>query len=581
MTDREAKQISAARDDFRRARALALREQIRGRLTGESADLLSFEDVRRRLGGTTSTRRGLQDIPLDSIVGSVGRSSDFTRSFLPRRAQDEDRWARVEAAMLRPAGVPPIDVYQIGDAYFVLDGNHRVSVARQLGATHIQANVTEVRTKVPLSPDDQPDDLVMKAEYAEFLELTHLDRLRPEADLSVSVPGQYPKLTEHISVHRYFMGIDQQREIPYLDAVEHWYDAVYLPVVQVIREQDLLRDFPDRTEADLYLWVSEHRAELQEELEWEVRPETAARDVAAESSPEATRVLARLSESLLEPLFGPAPGQWRQEQEVLRQTSAFTDILVPVSQRESTWIAVEQALEVLQHEQGRLLGIHVVPSEDERESAAVEKLESEFHRRCEAAGAVGTFVVEVGEIAPTICSRARWTSLIVVGLAHPPGDRPIDRLSSGFRWMIQHCPGPVLAVPEYAGTQGPSRLGSALLAYDGSPKANEALYLATYLARGWHMGLAVVSVDERAGRTALRDQVLARAQAYLEEHGARATFVSKQGPVAEAILATAEEQASELIMMGGYGFSPPMEIVFGSAVDQVLRESKWPVLICR
>ena len=578
MTDHQAR-IAAA--DFHRARQRAVREQIRGRLTGKSADLLCYEDVRRQLKAITSTWRGLQDVPLDRIVGSVGRCSDFTRSFLPRRAQDEDRWARVGAAMASPAGVPPIDVYQIGDVYFVLDGNHRVSVSRQLGATHIQAYVTEAHAKVPLSPDDQPDDLVMKAEYTEFLELAHLDRLRPDADLSASVLGQHPKLAEHISVHRYYMGIDQQRGVPCQEAVEHWYDAVYLPVVQVIRDQELLRDFPNRTEADLYLWVSEHRAELQEELEWEVRPEVAARDVAAQSSPEVTCVLARLSQRVRELVLGPAPGTWRHEQEAIRQSAAFTDILVPVARRESTWIAVEQALEVLKHEEGRLIGIHVISSEDERESEAVQTLEAEFRRRCEVAGAVGTLVVEVGEIAPTICKRARWTSLVVVGLAHPAGDRPIDRLSSGFRWMIQHCPSPVLAVPEFAAPQGPSHLGSALLAYDGSPKANEALYLATYLARRWNMALAVVTVEERAGRTPFRVQVLARAQAYLEEHGARATFVTKQGPVSEAILKTAEEQASELIMMGGYGFSPPVEIVFGSTVVQVLRQSRLPVLVCR
>jgi len=172
------------------------------RLTGRSADLLSYEEVRQKLKVKGMGKWGLEDIPLDAIVGSVGRYTDFTRSFLPRQDSDEERWARVKVAVTDLGGLPPIEVYQIGQAYLVRDGNHRVSVARQVAATHIQAYVTEVRTKVPLLPDTQPDDLILKAEYTDFLERTRLDELRPEADLSVTVPGQYQALEEHIEVHR-------------------------------------------------------------------------------------------------------------------------------------------------------------------------------------------------------------------------------------------------------------------------------------------------------------------------------------------------------------------------------------------
>jgi len=236
-------QLSEARYDFARARRQGIRERILGRLGGSSADLLSYEDVREQLRARSSTYVGLRHIPLESITGSVGRTSDFTRNFLPRNMEDETRWTRVEVAMLSPGGVPPIEVYQIGDVYFVLDGNHRVSVARRLGSTHIDAYVTRVHTDVPLSPDVQPDDMILKAEYAEFLDHTGIKGLRPVADLSTSVPGQHPLLEEHIDVHRYYMGIDEQRPIPYPEAVAHWYDAVYMPVVRVIRSQHLLDDF--------------------------------------------------------------------------------------------------------------------------------------------------------------------------------------------------------------------------------------------------------------------------------------------------------------------------------------------------
>jgi hypothetical protein len=125
----------------------------------------------------------------------------------------------------------------------------------------------------------KPDDLILKAEYADFLEKTRLDEYRPQSDLNVTVPGQYPILLEHIDMHRYFMGLDYQRDVSYEEAVTHWYDHVYLPIVQIIRERGILRFFPDRTETDLYLWIAEHRAALEKELGWRINPEDAAIDL--------------------------------------------------------------------------------------------------------------------------------------------------------------------------------------------------------------------------------------------------------------------------------------------------------------
>ena len=588
MTEQSLPSLWSAMQDFRRARRRAALEQIMARLTGRSADLLSYEEVRQKLKAKGGGRRGLKEIPLDAIVGSVGRYADFTRSFLPRQDSDQERWARVKVKVADLGGLPPIQVYQIGEAYFVLDGNHRVSVARQVGATHIQAYVTEVRTKVPLSPDTQPDDLILKAEYADFLECTRLDELRPQADLSVTAPGQYRTLEEHIEVHRYFMGLEQKREIPYEEAVGHWHDEVYWPVVQAIRERGILRDFPGRTETDLYLWVSEHRAGLEQELGWEIDPEAAADDLATRFSPRPRRVAARVSEKLLDAVTpdeieaGPPPGQWRKERLAARQHDRlFADILVAVNGEESGWHALEQALEVAQREGARLHGLHVVPSETQRDSEAAQAVQAEFNRRCEAAGIPGKLALEVGKVPRKICERARWTDLVVLSLSYPPAPQPIARLGSGLSTLLRRCPRPILAVPRSA-----SHLNRALLAYDGSPKADEALFVATYLSGRWRISLTVVTVIEM-GRTT--SETLARAQEYLETHGVQAAFVKESGPVAEAILKTADpstgsghcEHESDLIIMGGYGLSPVLEVVLGSAVDQILRASRRPMLICR
>jgi hypothetical protein len=141
----------------------------------------------------------------------------------------------------------------------VVDGNHRVSVAREQGQEFIDAEVRECAVKVPVTPDLQPEDLEVLGARVEFLERTDLDRLRPEANIEVTILGGYERMLEHIAVHRYFMGLDFQRDISEAEAVAHWYDTVYLPVVRVIRESGLLRVFPGKTEADFYLWVMDHR----------------------------------------------------------------------------------------------------------------------------------------------------------------------------------------------------------------------------------------------------------------------------------------------------------------------------------
>ncbi|HEX6305325.1 MAG TPA: hypothetical protein VFZ76_14120, partial [Anaerolineales bacterium] len=170
---------SAAVQDFRRARRQAALKDVLARLRGKSVGLLSFEEVREKLRAREASKKGLKDIPVDAIIGSVGRYGDFTRDFLPKQDTIEDRWVRVKVAVAESHEVPPIEVYKVGEAYFVLDGNHRVSVAHQMGTTHIPAYVTELKTKVPLTPDDEPEDLIIKSEYAEFLERTQLDELRP------------------------------------------------------------------------------------------------------------------------------------------------------------------------------------------------------------------------------------------------------------------------------------------------------------------------------------------------------------------------------------------------------------------
>src|SRR5262245_34512965 len=104
--------------DFQSARQRASIQEVLARVTGRSNQLLSYDEVAEKLKLRARTERGIHNIPLDAIVGSVGRYSDFTRAFLPRRDEDKERWASVKAAMETGTGLPPIEVYQVGEVYF-------------------------------------------------------------------------------------------------------------------------------------------------------------------------------------------------------------------------------------------------------------------------------------------------------------------------------------------------------------------------------------------------------------------------------------------------------------------------------
>ena len=549
------------------------------RLRGQSVELLSYEDVYKKLRLTGSADRGVRDIPVNAIVGSVGRYTDFTRTFLPRHRSDEQRWAKVKHAASQQGlgALPPIEVYQIGEAYFVKDGNHRVSIARREGYEFIAAYVTEVRTRVPITPDAlrEPDDLICKAEYAAFLEHTRLDELRPGADLTMSVPGQYTRLEDHVEACRYLKETEQERELPYSEAVGAWYDEVYVLVVQAVREQGILRYFGGRTEADFYLWIAEHLIDLQRELGWTIKPEALAAKLAAQIKIQPERAARKvLDNGLLDvSKIRRETGAWRREKTVDRYGDRlFADILVPLSGKPDSWLALDQALDIARREGARVHGLHIATSETHKHSEAAQALRTEFQRRCEAAGVAGQIGLETGEVTPHILERAVMADLVVLHLAHPPAAQPMARLGSNIRAIIQRCVRPVWFVP---GTASP--LNRALLAYDGSTKAREALFVAAYFAERFKTPLVIVSVMDGH----IPPEALDYARRYLDMHEAQAEFIQTTGSVAEIILNTADERNADVLIMGGYGHTPLRQMVLGSSVEQVLRESKWPVLVCR
>jgi hypothetical protein len=268
------------RADFSRVRFKAFLNSVWSVMAGHPNGLLSFDEMKEKLRVGGPIYKGIKTIRIEQIVGSLNRYQDFDRAFLPIQDKTADRWQRVDLAFYKDVSLPPVVLYKVGQVYFVVDGHHRVSVAREQGQEFIEAEIRECATKVNVTIDHlRPEDIEILSEKVDFLERTGLDRLRPDADIKVSIPGGFDRMLEHIAVHHYFMGVDEQRQVSEEEAVTHWYDHVCLPIIKIIRESNILHEFPEKTEIDLYLWVLDHQHYLAEEEGQLLKPpEQAARE---------------------------------------------------------------------------------------------------------------------------------------------------------------------------------------------------------------------------------------------------------------------------------------------------------------
>ncbi len=265
-----------ANEDFKRAVSKALWRRVSSWLKPEKNDLIPFHEIRRRLPIKGQSYLGLQTVPLDSIIGSTGRYRDFDRAFLPRQTRTRQRWLNIDMAHLADIQLPPVELYKIGEAYFVKDGNHRVSVAREQGQLEIEAEVVEITVPVNITAAILRTDLDLKEEYAKFNDVTRLDVTRRETSIELTRAEDYARLLEHINVHRWFLGEERDEYVRLEEAAISWHDQVFLPLVQAIRDEQLLKEFAGNTEADLFLWVIEYQWNRREAYRDRAAPEDAA-----------------------------------------------------------------------------------------------------------------------------------------------------------------------------------------------------------------------------------------------------------------------------------------------------------------
>ena len=257
-----------AQSDFQRTRRREALERIAHRLRREPTDVdlvLPYEEVIEALGYTGERYAGLQSIELDTVVGSVGRRAEFSRSFRPRTTKTRERWERIARAQRQGESFPPIDVYRIGEAHFVKDGHHRVSVAKALGHTHIDAYVTEVHTKVGADRRIRLTDLPVKEHERLFRERVPLPAALAAA-IDVTDPWNYAVLAEAVEAFGFRLMQECDELMSREEVARRWFAEEYAPVLEVLRDSDMIEK--DETDAEAYMRVAAERYRLLRTHSW-------------------------------------------------------------------------------------------------------------------------------------------------------------------------------------------------------------------------------------------------------------------------------------------------------------------------
>jgi hypothetical protein len=195
--------------------------------------------------------RGCSTVPVNQIVGSVGRYQDFDNQFRIKSHLPAERFLNIKAAMRVGKVIPPVKLYQIKDEYYVLDGNHRVAAAKELGHDEIRADILE------FMPSKNTFDNILYRERAEFKALTGLTD-----SIKLTEVGQYIHLQDQISQHQRHLEQQHKDGVTYKDAAKDWYLTIYLPLTKIVTKGGLLERFPQRSVADLYAYISFHQWDI-------------------------------------------------------------------------------------------------------------------------------------------------------------------------------------------------------------------------------------------------------------------------------------------------------------------------------
>ena len=211
----------------------------------------NFSDQQQKEAAFDSRVRGIRTVPIDRIVGSVGRYQDFDDKFRLKQHVPSERLQRVKGAMREGCPLPPVKLYQIKDDYYIMDGNHRIAAAKELGHDEILAHIVE------FIPSANTLQNILFRERAEFADRTELTR-----EIELTEVGQYAMLLNQISAHQEFLGEGHENTVSFAEAAGDWYRSIYRPLCMIIRRGRLMESFPGRSVADMYVYISTHQWEM-------------------------------------------------------------------------------------------------------------------------------------------------------------------------------------------------------------------------------------------------------------------------------------------------------------------------------
>ncbi len=217
---------------------------------GAQSDAKSFRENQENEEAFDHKDLGILDVPLDRIVGSVGRYQDFDNQFRMKSHVPPDRLLSVKDAMRKGKPLPPVKLYKIKNEYYALDGNHRISAAKDFGRTEICAKIVE------FIPSSNTLENIIYREKSEFKETTGL-----EQEIELTEIGQYHYLAQQINTHKRFFEKETTKDVDIKQAASDWYTSIYAPLVSIIEKGRIINAFPDRTIADLYAYISFHQWE--------------------------------------------------------------------------------------------------------------------------------------------------------------------------------------------------------------------------------------------------------------------------------------------------------------------------------
>ncbi len=256
-----------ARSDFERSRRRAniarLAAWVRGR-PGDVNEVLPYDEVVSALGFHSERPLGLQVVPVARIVGSVDRTRDFDRYFRPRSPALRARWQRLAAAQRRGEAMPPVELKKVGDMYFVVDGHHRVSIAFARGFTTIDAQVTEVVTRIGSDGIAVRSDLLLKDHRRLFLERVPLEGAARER-IRFTNAWDYSVLAESVEAWGFRLIQEVGEYLPRTVVAGRWYEEEFAPVIEMARAAGIMES---STDAEIYLFVACERYRLVRKHVW-------------------------------------------------------------------------------------------------------------------------------------------------------------------------------------------------------------------------------------------------------------------------------------------------------------------------